>query len=134
MTDFEILERHTSPDGLLMLVVIEQPPADGSLEPLITVGFEGFDGWHVHPDLWWPNPDGKTWAQIGRDIAKDVTDDAMLIAISTRDGEQSIRLVDRIEDEVDFLQPGERVEYRFWSGRTVSIEDLIDGRVPFKPL
>ncbi|MEO9231134.1 MAG: hypothetical protein ABI216_19605 [Devosia sp.] len=134
MAAFKTLERHISPDGLLVLLVVEGPPIDGSLETLVTVGFESFDGWHVHLNLFVSKPNGRTWAQIGRDMARDVTDDKMLIAVSTRQGERCISLVQRIEDEVDFLQPGETVEYRFWSGRAVTIEELIDGKVHYKPL
>jgi hypothetical protein len=44
-----------------------------------------------------------------------------------------VRILDSLETLLDFHKPDESLEFRFWGGRRVSIEELIDGRVAWKP-
>ncbi len=40
----------------------------------------------------------------------------------------------QLEFEVDFKPLNEEKAFRFWSGRTVTFEELIDGKIAYKPL
>lgn len=125
----EVLARHVSPDGQLTLLVVRaiEPPRPAT----IIVGFEE-SPWHVHVDAF--DPAGRSWEQVGHDLAADIVNDRMLIVIVRGGDYPDIRLADNLEDEVDYLPNGERPELRFWSGRRTSFDELIDGTVTYTPL
>jgi len=126
----EVLARHVSPDGHLVLRAERESEADGRL--VYSLGFEG-QPWHLHPDFFMKQ-DERSIEQMTFDLIGDVISDRMLIVIATSPGHRETRIVDTLESEVDYKPIDIGLTFRFWSGRQVSIEDLIDGRVTFKPL
>ena len=126
----EVLARHASPDETLTLVVLRQTPPEG--DPVLSLGFMEFD-WHVHPEFFFANE--RTPERVLLDIVDDVINDRMILIYQRfADGLMHPRILDSLEFEVDFYQPGEEWTFRFWSGRVVDLDDLLDGRVRYKPL
>ncbi|AKR58497.1 hypothetical protein XM25_22410 [Devosia sp. H5989] len=118
-----------SSDGTLTLIADKYVNPDGSIG--IAIGFDGAP-WHLHPpkDL-----DGSPLAlQWALDLAADVINNRMLIVTCRDEGFEEVRLAQTLEFEVDFKGRNESLEFRFWSGQVVSLEDLIDGKVSYVPL
>ena len=126
----EVLARHTSPDGALTILVQRDTQPGG--DSILSLGFEGFD-WHVHPGEFYPR-DGRSDEEVFLEIVSDVVSDRMIIMLQGHDdGPMWPSILDTVTFEVDFYHPGERWSFRFWSGRTVDVDKLMDGRVKYKP-
>ena len=107
-----IVERHISPDGLLMLIV--DLAADGDW----SVGFDGL-AWHTHGDiLEWSDYPGTPEERV-RAFADDVVASRRVIVISRVD--ETIRDArvadDPTRDELKYAAPNETIEKRLWNGR-----------------
>ncbi|MBB4053995.1 hypothetical protein GGR20_003667 [Devosia subaequoris] len=115
-----------SRDGTLTLVANEYVNLDGT--PGIAIGFDGAP-WHIHPP---EELEGAAIAQQwARDLVADVINNRMLIVTCRDEGFEEVRLA---HFEVDFKGRNESLEFRFWNGQIVSLEDLIDGKVSYVPL
>lgn len=118
-----------SPDGRLTLIADECVNPDGTLG--VAIGFNDAP-WHIHPP---EHIDGTALAQKwARDLVADVINDRMLIVTSRNEEFEEVRLAGSLEFEVDFKDRNESLEFRFWSGQVVSLEDLIDEKVSYLPL
>jgi hypothetical protein len=118
-----------SSDGTITLIANKYVNPDGSIG--IAIGFDGAP-WHIHPP---ENLDGSALAlQWALDLAADVINNRMLIVSCRDEGFEEVRLAQTLEFEVDFKGRNESLEFRFWSGQVVSLEDLIDGKVSYVPL
>lgn len=108
-----IIERHTSPDGLLDLVV-DLTAGDW------TVGFTQ-GTWHTHGDIL-AALDGGTPRAAVRKFVDEILTSQRVIALSRTGGE--IRDVwvasEPKADEAKYASGGEATEKRFWSGERVA--------------
>jgi hypothetical protein len=118
-----------SRDGTLTLIANEYVDPDGTRG--IAIGFKGAP-WHIHPP---GEIEGITLArQWALDLVADVINNRMLV-VTTRDkGFEEVRLAQSLEFEIDFKLPDESLEFRFWDGQIVSLDELIDGKVSYVPL
>lgn len=124
-----ILASHVSPDGTFTWIVEVYSEPDGT--DGIAMGFDGF-GWHLHPDS--VDRRERTDQQIAADATEALLADRLLI-MTTTDGEAvEHSLLDDLEVEVSIKSYSERWTFRFWSGRSVEVDDLIDGKVGYLPL
>src|SRR4051794_17916719 len=106
-----IIERHTSPDGLLQLVV------DLADDGVLSVGFDGF-AWHTHGDILdWSGCEGTAEERV-RAFVTDVISSRRVIVISRMNGVLRDAWItdDPTHDELEFAEPGEAIEKRFWNG------------------
>lgn len=106
-----IVEHHTSPDGLLQLLVDHSDDCDW------TVGFQGF-AWHTHGDIFhWSGYEG-TPEQRVREFVDDIVASRRVIVIATLD--EKIRDIwvtdDPDKNEMKYAPPNETIEKRFWNG------------------
>jgi hypothetical protein len=107
-----IVERHSSPDGLLQLVVDRAVDGDWS------VGFDGF-AWHTHGDLLTLKYGGSPESAV-RAFVDDVLESRRVIVISRVDGVIRAAWVadDPLSDEMKYAEPDETIEKRVWSGQS----------------
>lgn len=107
-----VLERHLSPDGKLVLKVIRGD--DG----VLAVGFEGSGSWHTHADVLAP------WLGVSESSAVERFVDLLLgdelpIVVSTDAGESFEPWVsDNLPATLD-CYGREHCRLRYWSGREV---------------
>jgi hypothetical protein len=111
-----IVERHTSPDGLMALLV-DSTAGDW------TIGFDGY-AWHTHGDIlnawgYEGSPEARTHAFV-----EDILQSRRVIAIVRTDGKVSDiivpdDLVDRplSESFAKYAPPNETTEFRYWNGQ-----------------
>jgi hypothetical protein len=125
----ELVARHVSPDGELVWRVEREVEADGRV--VISFGFEGLD-WHLHPEFFLAN--GREPLTIGLEVTDDLVSDRSVVVISRWPEGVEYSIPDSLEVLVDFKHLEEELSFRFWSGRQVSVDDLIDGAVAYKPL
>jgi hypothetical protein len=125
----ELVARHVSPDGELVWRIEREVEADGRV--VISFGFEGLD-WHLHPEFFSAN--GREPLAIALDVTDDLVSDRSLVVISHWPGRVEYSILDDLEVLVEFKQLEEELGFRFWSGRQVSVDDLKDGKVTYKPL
>lgn len=133
--DAGAIARYVSPDGQLVWRVEVSKSTSG--EPVYAAGFEG-TFWHVHPD------------QLRRrgepiEVLLTLTEELLadkLVIIEERwpvpDNPEELGLERSLLVDLDFelsVKPNETAwKLRFWSGKVVDVEDLIDGAVAFTPL
>jgi hypothetical protein len=105
-----IVERYTSPDGLLELLV-DLTAGDW------TIGFAGIPG-HTHGDFLAKTRGGTVESAV-RDFIDDVINSRGVIVITRIDGK--IRAVDVPDDPTGdytkYAVPNETIEKRYWNGR-----------------
>lgn len=116
----ELLARHVSPDGALTLLVERAAEPDGTA--LISLGFER-SGWHMHPS------EAEALA-----VVEAVLADRMVIVTTRRPHQAEHSLMLSIELEVDLYDPQDLMEFRLWSGRAVTWEELIERPSDFSAL
>ena len=105
----EDLERHSSPDGLLKLVICCGSDGDVSL------GFEGYQ-WHTHADLLVPAY-GTSPKDAVRQLVDDILSGRAIIAVARIDNAvHEVWLTDTPEEDLQNRLPEESVEFRNWSG------------------
>lgn len=106
-----ILERHESPDKLLVLGVWET-------DSDIMIGFEGLP-WHTHGDIL-SELSGLSQSDAIREFVDQLIQDRQLICVSTID--EAIRDAWPVEKPyADPYKPAEEsMTFRYWSGRGVS--------------
>jgi hypothetical protein len=107
-----IVERHTSPDGLLRLIVDHADDGDW------TVGFDGF-AWHTHGDvLEWSGYAGTPGERV-RAFVDDVVASRRVIVVSRVGGDVRDAWVtdDPSYEGTKYAEPNETIEKRLWSGR-----------------
>jgi hypothetical protein len=106
-----IVERHTSPDGLLELVVDRAEDGDW------TIGLTGFAP-HTHGDILTSEYGGTPESAV-RAYVDDVLASQRVIVISRVDGKLRNAWItdDPARDEMRYAEPGETIEKRFWNGR-----------------
>ena len=109
-----IVERHTSPDGLLQLIVDRADDGDW------TVGFDGF-AWHTHGILNWSGYAG-TPEERARAFVDDIVASRLVIVISRVDGNVRDAWVtdDPTHDELKYAEPNETIEKRLWNGQAAT--------------
>ena len=106
-----IAARHTSPDGLLTLLVDEE---DGDW----TVGFEGSD-WHTHGDLL--TAYGERSPELAIDaFVRDLVEGRWVIALLRRDN--IIFDIWVTDDPVSEREEG--IEFRYWDGRPFTVTEV----------
>ena len=106
-----IVERHTSPDGVLQLIV--DVADDGDWQ----VGFEGFP-WHTHGDLLAAEYGGSPGSAV-RAFVEDILASRRVIVVSRIDGKtQDVWVTDDpSQDDLKYACPSETIEKRFWNCR-----------------
>lgn len=115
-----VVERHTSPDGLFDLIVTNEH-GDWS------VGFDGY-AWHTHGDILY------AWGYCGtpdeavRQFVDDVLACRWVIVISRIDGRIDAIWVtdDPQRDEAKYASPNETIEKRFWDGSDIEARMRLD--------
>lgn len=107
-----IIEKHTSRDGLLKLVVFREDDGD------MTVSFEGY-AWHTHADVL-AATSGLSEADALRRLIDDVLGDVAIIAVSWVGGEaRDVWVTDDPASDLRDQPKDETIEFRDWSGRRV---------------
>ena len=103
----EIIEQHTSPDGLLRFMVCRDAGD-------ICLGFDGFP-WHTHPDLL--ASDGVTEEAAVRQFVDGLLRGRALIAVA-RVGEavRDVWITHDVGSELKFKSKDETIEFRYWDG------------------
>ena len=111
-----IIERHTSPDNSMVLIV---ESSDNDL----AIGFEGYT-WHTHGDIlnawgYEGSPEKRTRAFID-----DIVESRRVIAIVRIDGAISDICIpdDMMERPLsksfnEYAPPNEKVDFRYWNGQ-----------------
>ncbi|MCA9133831.1 MAG: hypothetical protein KDA45_11780 [Planctomycetales bacterium] len=106
---------HVSPDGLLALTV--QEDSHGECE----IGFHGFD-WRV-PASQLAELSGTSSTEAVQRFVADILHDRALIAVLRVAQEMSdVWVTAAPEADWQFQQPGERLEFRYWSGKPARLE------------
>src|SRR2546430_15192862 len=101
-----VRERYSSPDGSLVLVVVD---TEGDL----AVAFEGFE-WHTHGDLL-VGSYGATAAEAVAAFVEQILSDRLAIAVCRRDGAvHDVRVTDAPATEHEYAVVGEQILLRFW--------------------
>ena len=104
----EIVEQHTTPDGILKFVVCQD--ADG-----ISMGFDGF-AWHTHPELL--ADDGLTEDAAMRQFIDGLIAGRIVIALARVSGAvRDVWVTDNIESDRKYKRDDETIEFRYWDGR-----------------
>lgn len=113
------VERHTSPDGLIMLAV-DSTAGDW------TIGFEGY-AWHTHGDIlsawgYQGSPGART-----RAFVDDILESRRVIAIVRTDGKVTdISVPDDLMDRplsghfARYAPSNETIELRYWNGQAAA--------------
>jgi hypothetical protein len=116
-----IIERHTSPDGVLELVV--ERMGDGDL----AVGFADSAS-HTHGDILTDTYGGTPESAV-RAYVNDVISSRLVIVISRMGGNVQEAWIsdDPTRDEQKYAEPGETIEKRCWDGQPA------DASVPATP-
>ena len=122
------IARHVSPDGQLVWVVEEYPETEGSHG--IAMGFADLP-WHTHPDAF--DRRGRSDHDIATDVTAAILTDRVLIMTTRYDDVVEHGFLDDLELQVEIKSLDEQWSFRFWSGRQVTIEELIDGTVSYLP-
>ena len=99
-------ERHVSPDGELVLLVVREDDGD------ITIGFEGSE-WHTHGDVLAGVAETTLEEAVQRFI-DDLLNDKSVVAVGPYD--RSPRYV-WVEDGSEDAGDDAEVRRRYWSGR-----------------
>ena len=110
-----IVERHSSPDGLLQLIVDLADDGDW------TIGFDGFE-WHTHGDLLtWEH--GGTPESASRAFVDGILASRLVIVISrVGDAVRDVWITyDPSCDEMRYALPKEMIEKRLWNGQPVAV-------------
>ena len=123
MTGAEVLDRRTSPDGLLHIRIERYD--DGSL----AFGFEESD-WHQHPDMF--DAKGRTPEQVAWAFADDLVNDRLVIVHNRQ--EDRYWVLDTIEYEPELSGTYAPLEFRYWSGGRIDRAELLEGAIDYKPL
>ncbi len=109
-----LIEEHTSPDGVLRLVLIRDD--DGE----ITVTFHGCQ-WHTRGDIL-RSLSGKSEAQAIRDFVNSIIRDEQVLAVSrANDKILDVWPTDDPAHELGFMPPNETLEIRRWIGAIIQI-------------
>lgn len=105
-----IVERHLSPDGLLLLIVERADDGDWS------VGFDGYS-WHTHGDLLAFEYGGLPDAAV-RAFVNDIITSQRVVVISRLDGTFNDVWItdDPCRDEMKYAEAKETIEKRYWNG------------------
>jgi hypothetical protein len=108
-----IVERHTSPDGLLTLLVDRAEDGDWS------VGFDR-SAWHTHGDILMLEFGG-TPASAVKAFVDEIVNSRRPIGVARLDGEFHEAWVadNSSEDETRYAEKNVTIEKRFWNGRSV---------------
>ena len=112
--EFEVLERHVSPDGMLIFMLAKEGED-------WTAGFEssmapGFVDWHTHGSILAHGTEVSP-EQATRSFIDEVLQDKVLIMIGgERGGRIRVIITDSPEDELQDKDQDETLIFRFWSG------------------
>lgn len=112
----ETIEKHTSPDCFLRLVVLRDTDGD------LAIGFEGF-AWHTHGDIL-ATLSGLPESQAIQQFIESIVGNKQLIAIARVDG--NIRDVWPTDDPLSafkYKPPEESIEFRLWNGQIVPVAE-----------
>ena len=104
------MERRTSPDGALTLVV----EREGG-ETLI--GFDGFQ-WHTHGDLLVGSYGTTEQSAVDRFIDDILNNHAVIVVCRVGDAVRDVWISDDPAKESLYAQAGETLELRYWNGGT----------------
>jgi hypothetical protein len=107
-----VVQRHTSPDGLLSLVVDVDGDGDWA------VGFEGY-AWHTHGDMLTHEYGGSRESAV-RAFVDDIIAARRRIGVSRVGGAvRDVWVIDDRFGEADLMkyaEPNETIEIRLWNG------------------
>jgi len=125
----DILQRYRSP--ALDLVWLANRAAEANGRTVIAMGFEGFL-WHLHPDEF--ELRGRSDEAFCADVTAALLNDE-LVVFTEQDGE-FVRhtLLDDLDLELEIKRKESVWRFRYWSGRTVSFDDLVDGGARYVPI
>jgi hypothetical protein len=112
-----IIERHTSPDGLINLIV--DVCEDGEITDY-GIGLEGFAS-HTHGDIL-AELRGLPGKEAIREYIDEILNDERIFVVSRVAGKvRDIWITDGdLESELKYKPDEEELEFRFWSGKNVS--------------
>ena len=103
----DIIELHTSADGLLKFVVCRDAG-------VICLGFVGF-GWHTHPELL--AGDGVSEDAAVRQFVDELLAGRVVIAVAHVGGAvRDVWVTDDIESDLKYKQDDVTIEHRYWDG------------------
>jgi hypothetical protein len=107
-----LVESHTSPDGVLRLVVCLSEDGD------LSVGFDGCP-WHTHGDIL-AAESGLSVSAAVRAFVDDILSSRTILVISRINGvmQDAWIMDDPAKDETLYAVQGETVEKRHWDGRS----------------
>ena len=108
----ETLEKHISPDGLLIFSVLQFPDEDND----ISLGFENFE-WHTHADIL-ASTSGLTEENAIRQFVDNLLNNKTVIVVMKK--ENKITQVWITEDplsELKYKEDDEVLEFRYWNGQ-----------------
>ena len=112
----EILEHHSTPDGLLRLIVTSDDEGD------LTIGFEGFE-WHTHGDIESAIRQVPDQVAVQQFITELVTNRAV-IAVSRIGGEiRDVWVTADVATELKYKGDQESLEFRSWDGSRAATKD-----------
>jgi len=133
--DRTAIARHQSPDGELVWRVERSDDAAGGA--VFSAGFEG-GFWHVHPDQL--ERTGEPLAVLLKVTEQLLTDRLIIVEerrpVPDAPGEISLerRPLGNLDFDLQLKENDENWKLRLWSGRVITIEDVIDGKVDYEPL
>jgi len=107
-------EEHTSPDGVLTFVVEDLEGND------VAIGFRGYAS-HTHADIL-ASISGLSEDEAVRAYVDSVLADESIIAIQSIDGAvNDVWITNDPASELKYIEPNEKFEFRYWSGRQLEI-------------
>lgn len=110
-----IVEEHHSPDGFLRLIVTREGDGD------VAVGFDGYS-WHTHGDIL-VSLSGLPEGEAIRQFVERIIRDEQIIVVSRVNGEvREVWPTDDPRGEYKYKPEDESLEFRRWSGESVSVE------------
>jgi hypothetical protein len=107
----EELERHTSPDGLLTLLVLRADDGD------LTIGFEGYPS-HTHGDILAELGGGTPETATRLFVDAVLSSEAVIVISRVGDEVRDVGVADDpYADDMKYALPNETIEKRYWNGQ-----------------
>ena len=111
----KIAEEHTSPDGLLRLLVCVDDVGD------VSIGFDGYS-WHIHADSL-AALTGESELKAMRSFVDDILKGRTILAVSRVAGVvRDVWLTEDPAKELRHRPEEEQIEFRYWDGSLCSAE------------
>jgi hypothetical protein len=113
-----VIEEHTSPDGFLRLIVVQDDDGD------IAIGFDRYP-WHTHGDIL-TAISGVSEMQAIREFVDRIIGDNAVIGVARINGEVREAWVcdNDPAESFKYKPPQKTLEFRRWSGAPVQVESV----------